>query len=636
MGAEALTRRDDGSEVAVPVSAEDWQLWVSAGKTRNWMLKDPLIDWLQLYGKSRGYLPKQEVCDYNKNLDLTVFLFEKGREFEMGVLRLFQERCQVVRIAYGYADIRCLAKAEETFEQMRQGVPIIYQGVLWDAQNMTYGSPDFLMRSDIIPSLFSESAFVDDAACSAPGLGADGWHYVVVDAKFTTLHLNAAGSELGNGGSGKAYKAQLYVYNRMLGRLQGFEPSRSYLLGRGWERRQGGQSYRGSNALDLLAPVPQGGTLAPGVSIAQDVDEALDWIRRVRTEGEHWQLLPRPSVPELYPNMGSESDDMMVDMDMTDSEAEDNQEPSAAHWVGVKKWLAGEIKELTQVWQVGPGKRTKAHGQGVFRWDDPRLTSEIVGVTSATMGLTLEKVLAANRGRGPLVQPSKIEKTRVEWFTVPTLEFYVDFEYCQDMNDDFLRLPEKGGQPLIFMIGCGHLEEGQWRFKSLVVNELSEAEELRIIQEWINHMEEVRLHIDPSTAKSRIMHWSHAEVTFLENAYNSARSRHGVNASWPGLGWYDFLTNVMRKEPVTVRGALDFGLKTVANAMRAHGLIKTEWPDNQVDGLGAMVGAWRCDEEARAKGVSMAGLPLMRDIARYNEVDCKAMMEIIRYLRNNH
>ena len=41
-------------------------------------------------------------------------------------------------------------KAEETFGALKSGVPIVYQAVLWDAQNLTYGSPDFLVRSDIL------------------------------------------------------------------------------------------------------------------------------------------------------------------------------------------------------------------------------------------------------------------------------------------------------------------------------------------------------------------------------------------------------------------------------------------------------------------------------------------------------
>ena len=78
---------------------------------------------------------------------------------------------------------------------------------------------------------------------------------------------------------------------------------------------------------------------------------------------------------------------------------------------------------------------------------------------------------------------------------------------------------------------------------------------------------------------------------------------------------------------MVVRGALGFGLKAIANAMHSHGIIETNWADSPVDGLGAMVGAWRCDEEAREKGVPMNQLPLMVEIARYNEVDCRVMME---------
>ena len=149
-------------------------------------------------------------------------------------------------------------------------------------------------------------------------------------------------------------------------------------------------------------------------------------------------------------------------------------------------------------------------------------------------------------------------------------------------------------------------------------------------------MQAVQARIDPGNPLPRIFHWSHAEVTQLERVYNSARRRHGEHAGWPELGWFDFQMTVMRGEPVTVRGALGFGLKAVAKAMHSHGLIETDWADSQVDGLGAMVGAWRCDTEAQQKGMPMTELPLMGDIAAYNEVDCRVMMEIVFYLRTNH
>ena len=60
-------------------------------------------------------------------------------------------------------------------------------------------------------------------------------------------------------------------------------------------------------------------------------------------------------------------------------------------------------------------------------------------------------------------------------------------------------------------------------------------------------------------------------------------------------------------------------------------------PTAPLTGLG---GDGRCvalaTKRPGGKGVSMAELPLMEEIARYNEVDCKVMMEIVRYLRTNH
>ncbi len=91
----------------------------------------------------------------------------------------------------------------------------------------------------------------------------------------------------------------------------------------------------------------------------------------------------------------------------------------------------------------------------------------------------------------------------------------------------------------------------------------------------------------------------------------------------------------MRPVPVTVRGAFDFSLKSLAKAMHAAGLIETTWGDGPTDGMGAMVGAWWCDAEAARVGGSMRDLELMHEIERYNEVDCRVMAELVAWLRKN-
>lgn len=326
-------------------------------------------------------------------------------------------------------------------------------------------------------------------------------------------------------------------------------------------------------------------------------------------------VLPEPSVPELYPNNSNDED---------------------GPWHYAKKEIAEQLRDLTMLWRVAVPGRRKGHEAGIYKWTDPRVTPELVGVTGDKRPAMFSEVLAINvTDDGPDVRPPKIQAAREEWHPTPELEFYVDFETVSDLADDFSKLPEKGGQPLIFMIGCGHIEAEEWRFEPFVVDAISESEEARIIQEWLAHMAREKARLAPGIAAPRIIHWSPAEVSNFETAYNSARERHN-RPDWPSLAWFDFLRRVMHEEPVVVRGSMAFGLKSVAKAMHSHGLIDTLWGDGPADGLGAMVGAWRCAQEAARLAVPMRQIDLMQEIISYNEVDCKVMMEMLRYLRLHH
>lgn len=283
------------------------------------------------------------------------------------------------------------------------------------------------------------------------------------------------------------------------------------------------------------------------------------------------------------------------------------------------------------LWQITHRHRQRAFDAGARRYSAPSCRANIFQL-SEKREATLQKILDVNRS-DEHVHPAKIETARDEWFDIPALEFYVDFETVTDLNDDFSTIPERGGQSLIFMIGCGHMEQGEWKFTVFTCDRLTQACERTIVETWIEHMEAVRARLAPEETP-KVIHWSHAEQSFLDTAFNSARTRQ--NATWPSINWYDFLVKVMREEPVVVRNSLAFGLKHVAKAMYRNGLIETSWGDGPGDGLAAMVGAWRSDDEARRQDISMRELPLMQAIEAYNEVDCKVMQEVIGYLRENH
>jgi len=611
---QALVYTDDGS-LRMAQTDVDWREWVSATATRNFILQDPLLDWLQIHGRENGFVPDIEQAGYDPRTDFTLFIFEKGRQFEAAVLKHIQSLFPMTVIASDRGDSRRYEKAEATFEAMVQGLPVISQAVLWDAENRTYGVADLLIRSDVLLQLFPNTTFYFDPTIPAPHLGNPNWHYRVVDIKFTTLDLTASG-ELGNGGSNVAYKAQLYVYNQALGRLQGYRPSVSYLLGRGWEQTLKGKTSRSDSCMDRIAPVAQGHVAKDGVSLASEVEAALSWVRRLRQGGQAWKVFPKPTTSALYPNMGNRLD---------------------GPWTKAKKQIAQAIDELTLLWYVGADKRNAAHELGITGWRDRNCIAAAVGVTGAKTQPVLQAILDINQpNEGPVIRPARITVAEEEWRPVPALEFYVDFETVSDLDDDFRNIPRKGGQPLIFMIGCGHVEEGEWRFRCFTADELTPACEAAVIDSWLGHMKAVRERLAPDD-DPRIFHWSHAETSNLQTSYNAAVKRHPERAAaWSEPRWFDFLKQVMKAQPVVVHGALAFGLKAVAQALHQHGLIQTCWESGPTDGLGAMIGAWSCAREAFDKSVRLGEIPLMREIENYNEVDCRVMMEIMTFFRNNH
>ncbi len=607
-------KTDDGAAVR-PSSAQDWGDWVSATDTRNFLREDPLLDWLDLYGEERGFQRDTDLPGYDLRTDFTNFIFAKTREFEAAVIAYLSTITGVSTIASSPSDARNYEKVQETFAAMVTGVPLIYQAVLWDEENRTYGIPDLLIRSDELIRLFQSALTGDEATHPAENLQGARWHYRVVDIKFTTLDL-LAGGELGNDDSARAYKAQLFVYNRALGRLQGSLPPVSYLLGRSWKQTRKGVKMRGDGCMELLAPVRHESMLGKGPSLAQAVSQATDWVRRVRGEGKQWSVLPQPTVPELRPNMKNDRD---------------------SPWSQAKRQMGEELGELTLLWNVGVNKRKNANSSGIYRWRDPKCTAASIGVTGEKLQPTLQSILTISQStQGPAVAPSRVTAIEDVWGVEPALEFYVDFETVNDLNDDFSRIPKRGGLPMIFMIGCGHVENGTWRFQSLTADALAEACEATIIDKWLDHMKEVRERVAPGS-EPLVIHWSHAETSSLVTAYNAAVQRHPQRVkNWATPRWFDFLKEVIKAQRVVVRGALGFGLKAIAQAMHNLGLIQTKWESGPVDGLGALVGAFWCASQAAKDGVSLNQIDLMQTIQDYNEVDCKVMMEIVRYLRKNH
>jgi hypothetical protein len=603
IGRAAITQRDDG-DLVDPRTDADWLDWVAARDLRNWCDDDLLQDWLSEYGEQHGFRRDDQLAGYDRVFDLARYLMDQGRRFEQAVLVDLQQRWPVTRITTRPDEARSLAAAEATWEAMKNGAPAIASGVLRDPERRTYGIADLLVRSDVLGELCPD-AFVGDQLELPVIAMRHGRHYRVVEVKFSTLHLLKDGS-LGAGSLD--VMTQTWIYNEALGRIQGFTPPASYVAGRAW--RQGAE--RGDRCWEKLARVPREAFVrARDEDLGAVVADALAWVRRVRTEGAEWRALPIPSVPELWPNMKASSD---------------------FPWHTAKAEIAAKLGELTILPRVNTELRAAAHAVGVTRWDDARTSSTLLGL-DGQHGRTLDAVIAVNRDTGDVLRPDRVSADEEQWRVPPPVEAFVDFEFVHDMDDDFSTFPQKGGQALIFQIGSGTYRDRRWSFRQFTVDDLGVEAEARMIDDWLAHLADLAREAGCASASDvRLVHWSLAEESNFERAYESARSRH-PDRSWPPLAWYDLLGRVFRAQPIVVKGAFSFGLKSIARAMRAHGLIETAWGEGLADGAGAMAGAWSAAADSRARGRSLSESPVMQEIARYNEVDCRVMAEILDYLR---
>ena len=641
-GLASITLDDRGVEQS-PADGDRtaWKGWVSASKTRNWLRRDPLLDWLEVHGEAKGFEKDPEVdAEPPSPYDLRRLLFAKGNAFEAGIFALLEPKvASWVKIANGWEETRSLDAARRTFEAMRSGVELIEQAVVRNPEDQTYGAVDLLARSDTLAKLFPGSVDASEAVHPAPALaGADGvpppWHYLVVDVKFSTLDLSVNGLV---SSSHRHYAGQVLVYTAAVARLQGYCAAEAYLLGRTWTSSKG----RGRGAFDRLGRVivEREAARDDAAPLAIEVGRAIEWIRSVRRDGASWEVLPRPTRPELYPNTGAGED-----------------QP----WSAAKRRIADSIGELTVLPGVSPELRDAAIGRGILRRDEPNLSPESLGVGGDARPKRLAVVLAANHpdqaarvaaDPGAAVIPDRIQlppDLERHWRTPWRIEFCVDFENTQNLDDDFSRLPEVGGRVCIFQVGClvqidGRAPTaaecaaagvpsafGQWTAKRL-----SLAGEREVLDSWRAFMDAWRGSLGAAWSEARIMHWSPAEPNLLTNSYNCAADRHPDWSLPDDLGWFDALDELVHRVPLGVRGAWGFGLKQIAKGMHAAGLIETVWGDGPADGLGAMAAAYEAERRAALNGGSLSDCDFMRLVAEYNEVDCRAMSEVVGWLRAN-
>ena len=131
MGIEALTHRDDGSEVPFPSPETTGTYGSAQAAPATGYSRIPSSIGSNAMAKAGATCPGRSFLTTTRTWTSSSSSSKRAESFEAGILRLLEKQYDVTTVASGYEDIRSLDKARDTFEAMRQGAPIIYQPVLW-------------------------------------------------------------------------------------------------------------------------------------------------------------------------------------------------------------------------------------------------------------------------------------------------------------------------------------------------------------------------------------------------------------------------------------------------------------------------------------------------------------------------
>jgi hypothetical protein len=607
--------------------------YVSGTGIKNYLLRDPILDWFDLYyfshKASKSVITRSQQKKLEKDFEeqkskLNV-LFEGGNEFESKILEKLAHVFEGNMITINNEGKKGMTRKNFrlTVGAMMEGIPIIAQGVLFNDSNDTGGIADLLVRSDYLNKIFRRPIVSKEMETfRAPKLFSDsdnvsdenllGYHYRVIDIKWTTMTLCANGYNIRNDGRFPSYKGQLAIYNCAMGNIQGFTPSEAYIMAKAWKIDRKNDPQEGFSCFDLLGVVDYNSFDAPYI---EKTVNSIDWVRNVRAHGASWNLY-KPTLEEMYPNASNHND---------------------APWSTYKKELCKDLDEITQIWYVSDQHRKNAHANGIMKWTDPECTSQTMGITGDAKPSTIDAILEINRDPNGTIYPRTIDNNLMNWQERSPCDFYVDFETvnCCFYNPEINIERSKTESDIVFMIGIGYIQDGTWNYKVLTAEDISIMEEDRLFEEFTSFITQKSLELDPNKEYvPRLFHWSMAEV----NNFRHANNRHrGKWNDWEKeILWTD-MYNVFTTEPIVVKGALNFKLKEIGRAMNKLGFVNTVWANTgPSDGFDAMLEAVIYYKHKSNATLTSELNNVYNEIIKYNEVDCKIIWEIVEHLRQHN
>jgi hypothetical protein len=459
------------------------------------------------------------------------YLKQKGNEFESAVIKhlmsSFSFKIVTVCEKNAYPDYNLYLR---TCQLIKDQAEIIYQGVLCDEEGKTFGCPDLLIREDVFVKLFPKVDDCDDSI-GTPHT------YRVVEIKYTTVSLRADGIHILNYAPMCYYKAQTILYNKMLQRMtkrlfatRKLPKVNCYILGRGYKYKHKKDHVVINNGLSYL------GTIDPyaiDLDYVSRIRDAIEWVRNVRANGSKWQVLPKPSIPELYPNMNNKR---------------------SGPWHKVKEHIADTLADITQICHCGPKHRRTGFDNGVYSWKDKRCSAKILGIGGNVIPKIIDNIIQFNRDTADTFTGSIDETT--SWLVQSTTDYFIDMEFITNVFDDLSSMPYKNTSTIVFLFG---ILSADGEYTPIYCKQLGVASEKQLVLDVLEYFADKGM--------VRLFHWNHTEKTM----FSALCQKYGLQVprSWQFID----LLQVVKSNSILVRGVYNFGLKQYVKGLTNYHLI---------------------------------------------------------------
>jgi hypothetical protein len=248
-----------------------------------------------------------------------------------------------------------------------------------------------------------------------------------------------------------------------------------------------------------------------------------------------------------------------------------------------------------------------------------RLNLEVIQGIDHAKAERIKAVLKANRtGHASKVPVERMPKRA-------QTEIYIDVETLNgSLNRDFINQWEDPvSVNMIFMIGCGWREGGEFHFRRFTAEAETHEAEAKMLRQFLTFLRANGV-FDPSRTTT-LFCFSSAEQVQMKKA----AERHGLSRLLDLEDkWFDVL-EVFTLGPVAIPKMWTFSLKAISQALGEYAeRYAVEYGDEVCDGGGAMVAAW-----AAYDTVSPLKHPAMKLVAEYLETDVLALCNTVMWLR---